>query len=429
MRYALHLFFLFLGLFTPVLAGAQQPIQPVVRMGLDKESAVPGQPIILRVTVLAPTWLPKAPVFPSFEAPDIIVRLPSRASHPTSERVGGETWFGVTRAYRLYPMTVGRFRVPAQPLSVTFADPDTRAPVTVELRTEEIRFAGTAPQGAEDLDPFIAAEVLTLEQTIEGEPDKLEPGAAITRSVTARVTGTSPIFLPPLIPPFMAEGISAYPKEPVVTEKAERGVVAGERVESVTYVAEAGGRHTVPAIRLRWFNLNTRQVETTETPGFALVSRGPLPTRRSPLDWRAVMAWAVGGVLLVVLVGTTAIRRWPSISAWRQRRHEAYLGSEAFAFAQAKAALRNHKFGEAVRAVAVWSGRLPYAAKAEQTRLSEALAHLGARFYGRAPQPPANRQWSETLTALRIARRERLAASSAARANHGLPSLNPREEL
>ncbi len=73
-----------------------------------------------------------------------------------------------------------------------------------------------------------------MEQSIEGEPGNLEPGGAITRTVTVRLNGTSPIFLPPLIPPLEAEGISAYPKEPVVTETEARGGISGDRVESGT---------------------------------------------------------------------------------------------------------------------------------------------------------------------------------------------------
>ena len=47
-----------------------------------------------------------------------------------------------------------------------------------------------------------------MEQSIEGEPGNLEPGGAITRTVTVRVNGTPPIFLPPLIPPLIRGGIS-----------------------------------------------------------------------------------------------------------------------------------------------------------------------------------------------------------------------------
>jgi hypothetical protein len=405
------------------LTAAQESARPVLRTELEKVSAIPGQPIILRITLLAPTWLSKPPGFPSFETPNVIVRLPSRASSPTSERIGGETWSGVTRAYRLYPMTVGRFRIPPQIVTVTFADSDTRAPVTVELRTDEVVFSGTAPEGGEDLDPFIAAETLTLEQSIEGEPGNLEPGGAITRTVTVRVNGTSPIFLPPLIPPLAAVGVSAYPKEPVVTETEARGGISGDRVESVTYVAEVGGRHTAPPIRLRWFNLREKRVETAMADGFEITVRGPPPAPSSSFDWRATGPWIALGALLAALVAGAAVRLWPRISRWRRRRREAYLASEAFAFSQAMAALRARDFGDAVRTVELWSSRLPPGAGAEHARLSDALAHLGAALFGRDRRPPLDNQWPDAVKALRATRRERLAATTVDRA---LPPLNPR---
>ena len=240
--------------------------------------------------------------------------------------------------------------------------------------------------------------------------------------MTARVQGTSPIFLPPLIPPLAAEGVSAYPKEPVVTETEALGVISGDRVESVTYVAEAGGRHTAPPIRLRWFNLRQKRVETAIADGFEITVRGPPPAPPSSFDWRATAPWAALGTLLVALAVVAVVRLRPGISRWRRGRREAYLASEAFAFSQAMAALRTRDFGEAMRTVELWSSRLPPGASVQHARLSDALARLGAAFYGRDRRPPLESQWSDAIAALRATRRERLAATPTGRA---LPPLNP----
>jgi hypothetical protein len=88
------------------------------------------------------------------------------------------------------------------------------------------------------------------------------------------------------------------------------------------------------------------------------------------------------------------------------------------------AALRTRDFGEAMRTVELWSSRLPPGAGVERARLSDALARLGAIFYGRDDRrPPLESQWSDVISALRATRRERLAASATGRA---LPPLNPR---
>ncbi|MGI9415923.1 MAG: hypothetical protein ACR2PM_19780 [Hyphomicrobiales bacterium] len=421
----IRMLILLLLIFAPAPAMAQAPAEPVLNMELEKASAIPGQPITMRIKILVPTWMPKPPDYPSFEIPNVIVRLPPRASGPVSERIGTETWSGVTRAYRLYPMTVGVFRLPPLPLTVTYADPETRKPVTVTLRTNPVEIAGIAPEGAEDLDPFLAAEALELDQTVEGQPGELEPGGAVTRIVRVEIEGTSPMFVPPLIPSFPAEGLAAYPKEPVVNETAVRGAVSGDRVERVTYVAEAGGRHNAPPIRLRWYNLKEQKIETAEAPGFEIAVRGPPPAKPSTFDWRQLAPWIALGAVLLVAACLTAVKLWPRIAAWRRRRHEAYLASEDFAFDCAAASLKAHSFPRAIRDISVWISRAPPASGGEDARLADAMADLGAAFYGNDPQPPTHGPWSNAVTALHATRREHLAAAQHKRTRQVLPALNP----
>ncbi len=76
------------------------------------------------------------------------------------------------------------------------------------------------------------------------------------------------------------------------------------------------------------------------------------------------------------------------------------------------AALRTRDFGEAVRTVELWSSRLPPGASVQHARLSDTLARLGAKFYGRDDRrPPLESQWFDAVAALRATRRERLAAT------------------
>ena len=395
---------------VPATLRAQEGDRPILRMELETESAIPGQPIGLRITVLTPTWFPQPPVFPSFEVPNAIVRLPPRGSGPTSERIGRETWSGVTRNYRIYPMVPGRFRIPPRPVTVTYADADTRQPVAIDMSTEAVDFRGLLPEGAEGLDPFIAARELALEQTIEGSPESLEPGDAVVRVITARITGTSPMFLPPLTTALEADGLSAYPDEPLVTETDERGVLSGERTERVTYVAETGGRFAVPPIRLQWFDLETGTIETAELDGFEILSRGPVREASPSLDLRAAALAVVAGAIALLLLAV--IVRWlrPRIAARAEHRRAVHRASEAFAFRLAIRALKSRHLGDAIGAVDFWSSRLPAASEKDRARLADGLAQLGASFYGRDAAPAIERPWSDCIAALRSARRERLAA-------------------
>ncbi len=424
----LQVFLLYIG-FTP-FAAAESTAQPLLRASFEKTVAVPGQTLLLEVTILVPTWMPKPPEFPIFDLPDVSVRLPEGSSRPTMERIDGDTWAGVSRTYQVSPLVVGQFRLPPQIIRITYADPETRAPIVVDLRTRAFAFEGRAPAGAEGLDPFIAADTLSLGQSIEGDPEKLEPGLSFTRVVTAQLTGASPFFLPPLVPVFQAPGLAAYPKEPAITETSHRGITTGTRIEIVTYVAEAGGRFRAAPIRLRWWNLRTKAIEVAELPALAITSRGPPPVAVSPpVDWRE---WALGlaiGVLLATILGVASRWLWPRYALQRLRRREARLASEAFAFAGVTKAMQARHFGDAIRAIELWSMRLPIRSQEDRSGLFAPLDSLGAQFYGRDGQAPSSGDWSEALAALRRERSEWLAKARDRKAGGVLPALNPESTL
>jgi hypothetical protein len=309
---------------------------------------------------------------------------------------------------------------------VTYADPETRAPIVAEMEMNEVVFEGVAPAGAEDLDPFIAASTLTLDEQIDGDPQSLEPGSAFTRTVTARVTGASPIFLPPLIPLIEGEGLAAYPKEPVISESSNRGITTGERRESVTYVAEAGGRHETSPIRLRWWNLRTEEIEVTELPPLEIIARGPPPRAFSQLDPREFISWLVFGAVSIAFVGLAVRWQWPRLAEMRRRRRDERLASEAFAFERVTDALRDRRFGDAQRAVERWVIRLPLASDSDRKRFFEPLEPLGALLYGPEERAPSKTQWAAALAALRDARSHCLSKGRIGPSCRALPPLNPR---
>ncbi len=74
----LQVFLLYIG-FTP-FAAAESTAQPLLRASFEKTVAVPGQTLLLEVTILVPTWMPKPPEFPIFDLPDVSVRLPEGSS-------------------------------------------------------------------------------------------------------------------------------------------------------------------------------------------------------------------------------------------------------------------------------------------------------------------------------------------------------------
>lgn len=413
--------------FLPQTGYADVPSKPIVRTEFTETTAIPGQPLTLRITVLVPTWMPQPPVFPSFEVPNVLVRLPSRASTSVSERVDGETWSGVSRAYRLYPMTGGRFVIPAQPISLTYADPDTRAPIPFSLETEEVRFSGLIPDNARDVVPFIAAESLTLEQIIDGTPDTLSPGDAVIRKVIAKVGGVSPMFLPSILTVPEQEGLSVYAREPVLSESDNRGVLSGTREETLTYVPSHGGRFRAPPVTIKWYNLKTGEVEQTSLDGFELTVRGEVPPPASKRDdIRNIVFQAFGVLLGLSTLIRLGVHFYPD---WRERldaAREKWHASEDYAFKTVLRAVSAQDLDRALKALALWDNRSGHIPAQQQSQAVEvSLARIGQSLYGKASKKVSDDAWRELKEHLQVLRKRRLKTDAGHRSRSDLPPLNP----
>ncbi|MGR3636255.1 MAG: hypothetical protein ACU0BK_10065 [Shimia sp.] len=397
---------------------AQDTSQPpvIVRSVLPEETPVVGQAILLRVTVLVPTWLPQPPQFPSLETPNLIVRLPSRATNPVSETIEGETWSGVSRVYRLYPMVPGKFSVVQKTVSVTYADPETRAPVSIDVPLEPIVFEATVPMGAEALKPLIVAQELTLTQDIEGTDGVLSQGDAVTRTVTAKITGSSALFLPPLIAPIVGDAARAYSKEPAVSESEDRGVLSGTRTETTSYVAQFGGTLELAPIAVQWFNTETNKVETTQLEGATVKIDAPA----APVEPVVSRQKIVGVVVVLAILAATLriLQRYvaPPVIAWLRRRRDQRLNSEAYASSLVSKAIRAHDLSQIYRALPLWESRCP----GQSGRgLQIALAAVGKGLYSN--DAGDSRAWRALSEAFDVDRSRRLARSRPG----ALPPLNP----
>ncbi|WP_170390200.1 BatD family protein [Ruegeria arenilitoris] len=408
MRY----FALLMLLLWPAQASAQAPdIQPRVTIEVPPDPTIVGQPAIVRLKVLVPTYMPNPPIFPSLERENLLVRLPDRASGPVSESVEGQTWSGVQRSYRLYPLAPGTYEFAAAEVQVTFADPETNDPVQVSVPLPAVRLTVEVPDAARGLDPLIIADGFELSQEIEGDTS-LQTGDALTRTLTAKITGTPPIMIPPLLPQIEDPLLRAYPNEPRLSETEDRGVLSGQRTDRVTYVAQDGGQTQLPAVEIDWFNLKTNKVETARADPVDLVLAPPpwQPPDRETLI-RLVGYFFIGIVILWFVfrkLHPVLMARW---AAARQRR----LASAAHAFSELKQAVRQQDLARVYQKLEVWKRRL--ADPPDTAEFEASLAEIGASRYGGGDQQAEN--WSKVRDCLdRIARP--LGHSQSA-----LPQLNP----
>lgn len=400
-------------------ATAHAQSEPRLTMSLDEEAVIVGQPLVLRVQVLVPTFMPKPPVFPNFEVPGVMVRLPERASGPVSERIDGETWSGVQRGYRLYPLQVGTFELPPQPVIVTYADPDGGDPIEVSISLESISFSATLPAAAGNLDPPILAQDFRLEQTLE-VPDTLQVGDAVTRSITAHITGTTAVLIPALTPDVSTEALRAYPEEPTVSEKSERGVLSGSRAERTTYVAQRDGTATLPDLALDWFNVTTGKVETATVSGasFAVEGTASAAIGRDPLEiLRTVLPLAFLAALVLYLAWRYRVWAKDQFEAARER----WQHSEPYAHRQVRRSLRSRNLLDSINALEHWTSFYP---NLTRDRLAPVRTPLDLTWQTASAKSAADDLWHRAETAYR-ALRKTLKTDARLRSRTGqLPTLN-----
>lgn len=427
-----------------------QEAPPIARARLDPGGAVTvGQPVELQVEVLVTTWFARAPEFPTLDLDGALVAPPGRSVNFNEGR-GSQRYFGIRRAYTLYPQVAGTYEVPALPITVRPGGSDE----VVTVSTGPLSFEARVPAEASGLGYFIGTTRLTLTQSVDPPVDSLKVGDALTRTVEMTVVDALSLVLPPVafdtIP-----GLAVYPKPSLVTDEGgERGTQRiGRRVESATYVMEAEGVYELPAVEVAWWDLQAQRLRSSTVPAISfLVEPNPdyvaefqIPSERDSLAAEAPApgpgfsrrTLALGGAAALLLTALLwlAHRFGPGLRARAMRRQQERRESEAAHFARFRAACGANDPALAMRRLLAWLDRVTageraatlgaFLAEATDPELTRAVGDLEERLFGHGETRPQAWQGSQLYRSVRRHRRHRKRDSGATGRPGGLVPLNP----
>ncbi len=301
---------------------------PIVRIDLTPETITLGESARMQVTVLVPTWQPDPPVYPTFEIPNVITRLPPDSAHPTSQRIGGDTWSGIVRNYQVTPLIAANFKLGGETIRITWADPGKPNKV-INVPVPTVTLAARVPEGAAELDPFLAGTAFSVERTVSGGDRPLAIGDALVIQYRARLDGMPALFIPPLAPEIRSNLVTAYPEEPQVVQ-AE----TAERSETVTLVLNHGGNLELPAQTFSWWNTRTEQIDQVLIEPLAFAISGPPPQSDLAQEKRNVVneRWLLLALLLTLVFGIALWRWLPAFLRKRREQAQIHEQSEAYAF-------------------------------------------------------------------------------------------------
>lgn len=133
--------------------------------------------------------------------------------------------------------------------------------------------------------PWLVAQALSASETWSDDPQKLQTGGSITRTVTLQARGALAEQIPAL-PAFTLDGFKLYPDQPNSEKQTDGNGVTGTRIESVAMLPTRPGDFTIPEIRIPWWNSTTDQLEYASVPAMSLKVAGAAlqapPTTSAP---------------------------------------------------------------------------------------------------------------------------------------------------
>ncbi|NWC70838.1 protein BatD [Pseudomonas sp. P7758] len=207
-------------------------------------------------------------------------RIEQLGESRTYEKVINGIRHGVIETrYAIYPQHSGTLTIPTQTFSATLVEPrpaqdnnpqGSKPGKLIHVSSPELSLTVKAKPAMYPADaPWLPARSLTLTESWNPEPDHVQVGDSLTRSLTLKAEGLAGAQLPPLalsdIP-----GLRRYPDQPVLSnQNNDRGLI-GSREDREALVPNRVGALELPAMEVVWWNTHEDHLERTSLPARTL---------------------------------------------------------------------------------------------------------------------------------------------------------------
>jgi hypothetical protein len=188
-------------------------------------------------------------------------------------KVKGVEYSVTERKFAIFPQKSGTMTI--KPLILTaevmtnsrpsfnglFNSTQTKRIVSKEI-TLDVKPAPAAFTGAR----WLSAEKLEVRQEWSGDFEQMKVGEPLTRTLTLLAKGATVSSLPELNTTKTDERLKIYPDQPVLKEQKTTDGVLAFREEKIALIASKTDSYTLPAIKIPWFNTQTKKMETATIP-------------------------------------------------------------------------------------------------------------------------------------------------------------------
>ncbi|MBZ9783987.1 BatD family protein [Pseudomonas sp. REP124] len=409
---------------------------------LDQSSVYVQAQAILTLRIYHSVSLYDDSSLPPLQIPD--ARIEQLGESRTYEKdINGVRHGVIEMRYAIYPQHSGELIIPGQVFNAALVDAQpaqdaaAQSPKSGKLMrvsSAELLLTVKAKPITYPADmPWLPARSLTLSETWNPEPEHVQVGDSLTRSLTVKAEGLASSQLPPL-PGTEANGLRRYPDQPVLgNQNSDRGLV-GSREDREALVPSRSGSIELPSVEVVWWNTFEDHLEHSSLPARSLqVAANPslmvdTPAGVSPVNAaaenEALWRWKLSSLILActTLLG---FGLW-----WRARSQPAVLRavqagpSPRTVLDELKRACLANDPHATRQALDAWARQQPETLADMAARfvpLSDALDGLNGALYSEAGQHWQGEELWRVIRTIPIAERTQDPTG-----DNGLPPLYPK---
>lgn len=253
-------------------------------------------------------------------------------SHTGTTERNGNT-YSYTRFHYLYtPLEPGERTLPAFEFDGDYRTHNLAPRQTLPtVRSEPIELTvRPVPDDFPSGYPWLPARDLTLSQAWSSDQTDWSAGEQLTRTLTLTARGPAAANLPPVLSRLQQpDGINTYAGSTRTQDELGTEDRVATRREHQEVLFTTAGEHTLPEVRMPWWDLDTDQLRWAEVPGRSLQVAGVMPfdvapapdqateSASSTLAERSRIGWLYWGLAALSGVSLAAV----GLLLWR-RRHQ-----------------------------------------------------------------------------------------------------------
>lgn len=391
-----HIAFVLILLFASAQIFGQRHVFSEVRV--NQSNPYVGQPVEVSLSIYTSTWFTQGVNFGNIKVNGAFTVF--FRSVPSSKKVNGKNYSGVTAIYNVFPYDNKDVVFPSLEFTVETPREGDYKGVPVKVKTTEraIRVK-SIPKGIES-NTWLVANGLNLSENWQGNEKSIKVGDVLERKVTRKAYGTVAELIPPLIWDSIP-GVSNYALRSEVSNEKTKTSIYSVRSEGTRYLFEKEGSVTIPAIEVTWWNpaqkklfkrtLPAKSFEVLPNPDLGMLEsvRDSLSvdleenmdsTQESDdgiigLSRRQIILLTLAVILLIK--GILKIYKYVFVTKMLAKRirekRRAYKESEAYFFKRFKSGVKGGDTGDIIEKLYQWIDRL---------QLKEPTFHVFAKIYG-----------------------------------------------